>query len=209
MRLKSLIPSSALLILFGLSLIAAMGTAFAPVCGFAQEKKSAPKDEPAGEPIKITADRLDSNPDEKYAEFIGNVEVVQADFVITSKSLRIYYDGDLMNREKQSSNKDMLKKIVASGDVVVDSDQYSAKTDRLEYDVQAQILELSGLNSTITMGKNSIAGSKITYYRAQERFKVEGGSDKRVNAVFFSDGKVSDMFGDEGSEAKSKEESKE
>jgi lipopolysaccharide export system protein LptA len=75
-----------------------MGTAFEPVCGFAQEKKPAPKDEPAGEPIKITADRLDSNPDEKYAEFIGNVEAVQADFVITSKSLRIYYDGSCPGR---------------------------------------------------------------------------------------------------------------
>jgi len=198
LRLKSLTPSSALLFVFGFTLIAAVCTVFAPVCGFAQEEKAAPKDEPAGEPIKITADRLDSNPDEKYAEFIGNVEAVQADFVITSQSLRIYYDGDLMNREKQSSNKDMLKKIVASGDVVVDSDQYSAKTDRLEYDFQAQILELSGLNSTITMGKNSIAGSKITYYRADGRFKVEGGPDKRINATFFSDGSVSDMLGTEG-----------
>ena len=97
----------------------------------------------------------------------------------------------------------------ASGNVEVDSPQYTAKTDRLEYDVKAQILELSGKDSKITMGKNSITGSKITYYRAEERFKVEGGSDKRVNAVFFSDGKVSDMFGDEKSEAQSKEESKE
>ena len=110
-----------------------------------------------------------------------------------------------MNREKQSSNKDMLKKIVASGNVEVVSDQYTAKTERLEYDFKNQILELSGENSKITMGKNSIAGSKITYYRAEERFKVEGGSEKRVNAVFFSDGKVSDMFGDEEPEAKSKE----
>ena len=106
---------------------------------------------------------------------------------------------------EQSSNKDMLKKIVASGDVKVVSEQYTAKTVRLEYDLQAQVLELSGLDSTITMGKNSIAGSKITYYRAKERFKVEGGSDKRVNAVFFSDGKVSDMFGDEEEKEKSKE----
>ena len=95
--------------------------------------------------------------------------------------------------------------IVASGNVEVDSPQYTAKTDRLEYDVKAQILELSGKDSKITMGKNSIAGSKITYYRAEERFKVEGGTDKRVNAVFFSDGTVSDMLGNEGSDEESKE----
>ena len=200
--------SFAFQILLTLLLIFAIGTALPAVSAFSQEEQPAAKEDKndsAGEPIQITADRLDSNPDEKYAEFIGNVKATQADFVITSKSLRIYYDGDLMNREKQTSNKDMLKKIVASGNVEVVSEQYTAKTDRLEYDFQAQVLELSGLNSTITMGKNSIAGSKITYFRAEERFKVEGGSDKRVNAVFFSDGKVSDMFGDERSEKKSKE----
>jgi len=188
-----------------LALIVLMGAAFPCVSGFAQDEKPAKEGEPAGQPINITADRLDSNPDEKYAEFIGNVKVTQADFVVTSQSLKIYYDGDLMNSEKQSSNKDMLKKIVASGNVEVDSPQYTAKTDRLEYDVKAQILELSGKDSKITMGKNSIAGSKITYYRAEERFKVEGGTDKRVNAVFFSDGTVSDMLGNEGSDEESKE----
>jgi lipopolysaccharide transport protein LptA len=182
-----------------------IGTVYPVISAHSQEETAEPKDKPAGEPIRITADRLDSNPDEKYAEFIGNVKASQADFVITSKSLKIYYGGDLLNLEKQSSNENMLKKIVASGDVKVVSEQYTAKTDRLEYDFQAQVLELSGLDSTITMGKNSIAGSKITYNRAEERFKVEGGSDKRVNAVFFSDGKVSDMFGDEEEKEKPKE----
>ena len=99
----------------------------------------------------------------------------------------------------------MLKKIVASGKVEVNSDQFTAKTERLEYDFKAQKLELSGRNSTITTGKNSIAGSKITYYRAEERFKVEGGSDERVNLEFFSDGQISDMFDNQKTDKKSAE----
>ena len=205
MRHKLDNPSPVIRIFLAFALIAMIGAVYPANYAYSQEEKAAPEDKPSGEPIKIAADRLDSNPDEKYAEFIGNVEASQADFVITSESLKIYYDGDLLNREKQSSNKDMLKKIVASGDVKVVSEQYTAKTDRLEYDFQAQVLELTGLDSTITMGKNSIAGSKIIYYRAEERFKVEGGSDKRVNAVFFSDGKVSDMFGEEKTKEKPKE----
>ena len=178
--------------------IIVLGVVFTYVSGFAQDEKSTRKNESEGDPIKITADRLDSNPVEKYAEFIGNVKATQADYVITSQSLKIYYSGNLINRSQDSSGKDILNKIVARGDVEVYSNQFTAKTERLEYDFKAQKLELSGQNSTITMGKNSITGSKITYYRAEERFKVEGGSDKRVNAVFFSDGTVSDMFGGQG-----------
>ena len=183
----------------------ALGVVFTYVSGFAQNEKSLPEDESAGQPIKISSDRLDSNPVEKYAEFIGNVKATQADYVITCQSLKIYYEGDLINRKKDSSDKDLLKKIVASGNVEINSNQFTAKTERLEYDFKNRKLELSGQNSIITMGKNSIAGSKITYFQAEERFKVEGGSDKRVNAVFFSDGTVSDMFGDQGVVNKPKE----
>ena len=190
-------------IIFAFALIIALGAGFASAPGYAQDKKSAPKGDSADKPIKISADRLDTNPVEKYAEFIGNVKATQADYEIKSSSLRIYYDGDLINREKASSGADMLKKIVASGNVEVRSDQFTAKTERLEYDFEAQKLELSGRNSTVTMGKNSIAGSKITYYRAEERFKVEGGSDKRVNVEFFSDSKVSDMFDNQKTDKKS------
>lgn len=196
---------STLRTILAFALIVALGAAFVSASGFAQDEKPAQKDESAGEPIKISADRLDSNPVEKYAEFIGNVKASQADYLITCKSLKIYYDGDLIRRKKEPSGTNMLNKIVARGNVTVNSEQFTAKTERLEYDFKTQKLELTGQNSMITMGQNSIAGSKITYYRAEERFKVEGGSDKRVNAVFFSDGNVSDMFGIQATEKKSEQ----
>ncbi len=189
----------------GFVILIALSVVLTYAAGFAQDENATQKNESEGSPIRISADRLDSNPVEKYAEFIGNVKATQADYVITSQSLKIYYNGDLINRKKDSSDKDMLQKIVASGDVEVNSNQFTARTERLEYDFKAQKLELSGQNSTITVGKNSITGSKITYYRAEERFKVEGGTDKRVNAVFFSDGSVSDMFSGQGVVNKPKE----
>ncbi len=205
MQQKQFKNASSLRTIFAFALIIVLGAAFTSAPGYAQDEKSAPKGDSAGKPIKIAADRLDSNPVEKYAEFIGNVKATQADYEMTSNRLRIYYDGELINRERGSSGADMLKKIVASGNVEVHSDQFTAKTERLEYDFKAQKLELSGRNSTITTGKNSIAGSKITYYRAEERFKVEGGSDERVNLEFFSDGQISDMFDNQKTDKKSAE----
>ena len=170
---------------------------FAHVSGFAQNQKPANKGEPTEQPIKVSADKLISNSEKKYAEFIGDVKAYQGDAVITSDSLRIYYEGNLLDtdKNKKSTEQTAIKRIVATGNVDFVSEQYTAKTDKLEYDFTTQILVLTGDNSTITMDKNSIVGSKITYYRADGRFKVEGGPDKRINATFFSDGKVSDMLG--------------
>jgi lipopolysaccharide export system protein LptA len=177
---------------------------FYPAAGSAEEQKKKQAQQPAEEPIQITADRLESNAEQKYAEFIGNVKASQGNFKINSDTLRIYYTGDLINRDEQSSNENILDKIVAKGHVKILSDEYEAKTDEAEYDVKTMTVVLAGENSTVTSGKNSISGSKIILYRADGRVKVEGGKN-RVNAVFFSKGKVTDMFEEDKSKKKSKE----
>ena len=177
---------------------------FCPVTAFAEEQEKVQDQQPAEEPIQITADRLESNAEQQYAEFIGNVKASQGNLKINSDTLRIYYSGDLINRDKQASNENMLNKIVAKGNVEIFSDQYEARTEEAQYDVKTMTIVLAGENSTVTSGKNSLSGSKIILYRADGRVKVEGGKN-RVNAVFFSKGKVTDMFGEGKPKKKSKE----
>jgi len=160
-----------------------------------ESKAAATEDKSEDVPIIITADQLISNNEEKYAEFIGNVNAAQADFVITSDKLRIYYEGDLLDsEEKTNQNGDPLKKIVASGNVKIRSDQYNADTENAEYDTQTMIMILSGENSKVFSGKSSITGSKIIWYRKDGRFKVLGGKKERVEATIFSGGKATDAF---------------
>jgi len=151
--------------------------------------------EPKNAPIIITAEQLDSDNKAKFAEFIGNVKATQADFVITSDRLRIYYKGELLNTEKKGSDEEVLKKIVASGNVKITTDQYIAKTEKLEYDLASMEIMLTGENSTvIDRKKNSITGSKIILYRRDGRVKVLGSKKKRIKAEFFSKGETSDTF---------------
>ena len=145
-------------------------------------------------PIVITAEKLESDNKAKFAEFIGNVKAIQADFVITSEKLRIYYKGELLNTEKKGNDEEMLKKIVATGNVNVTTDQYIAKTETLEYDTVAMTIILTGENSTVLSGKNSITGSKIIIYQKDGRVKVLGSKTKRIKAEFFSKGETSDAF---------------
>jgi lipopolysaccharide export system protein LptA len=169
---------------------------FAGVADAAGESKTAATENKTEDvPIIITADQLISNNEEKYAEFIGNVKAAQADFVMTSDTLRIYYEGDLLNKEEKNNQDDeTLKKIVASGDVKIRSDQYNADTENAEYDTKTMIIILSGENSKVFSEKSSITGSKIVLNRKTGRFKVLGGKKERVEATIFSGGKASEAF---------------
>jgi len=161
----------------------------------AESKTAETENKPEDVPILITADQLISNNEEKYAEFIGNVKATQADFVITSDTLRIYYEGDLLqSEEKTDQNDDKLKKIVATGNVKIRSDQYNADTENAEYDTRTLTIILTGENSKVFSGKSSITGSKIILHRKDGRFKVLGDKKTRVEATIYSGGKASDTF---------------
>lgn len=192
MAIKSRIRSLFLVALSAVAILAGATVA-------AAETKTAKPDETAeDQPILITADQLISDNEEKFAEFIGNVKATQADFVITSDKLRIYYRGELLDtEEKENANKDneeMLKKIIATGNVKINSTQYIAESDLVEYDTDAMTITLTGENSKVISGKNSLTGSKIILYRKDGRVKVFGSQKKRVEATFYSGGKASDAF---------------
>ena len=159
-----------------------------------KSKAEASDTKPENTPIIITAEQLESDNKAKFAEFIGNVKATQADFVITSDKLRIYYKGELLNTEKKGNDEEVLKKIVATGNVKITTEQYIAKTEKLEYDTASMTIILTGENSTVIDGKNSITGSKIIIYQKDGRVKVLGSKNKRIKAEFFSKGETSDAF---------------
>ena len=163
-----------------------------PAAETSRTNKSDPK--PENMPIVITAERLVSDNKAKFAEFIGDVKATQADFVITSDKLRIYYAGELLNTEKKGDNQDVLKKIVATGNVQITTDRYIANTEELEYDAASMEITLSGEDSKVVYGKDSISGSKIILYQKDGRVKVLGSKKKRIKAEFFSKGNQSDAF---------------
>ena len=146
------------------------------------------------EPIQIVADELISYNDEKYAEFVGNVKVTQGDFTIIAEKLIIHYEGDLLEGGEKSGNQEILKRIIATGNVIIDSEDYHAEADKAEYDRASRTVVLSGKNTKVVSGKNSITGSKITYNQKSGQVKVESSGTKRIKAEFFTKDKTSDVF---------------
>ena len=136
--------------------------------------------------IHITSDRLIADNEAMFAEFIGNVVAIRGSDVLTSDRLKIFYKRSVDNKEKPVAGEEMIKKIVANGNVVIKFDDKVAVTQQAVYTAETGIIVLTGPNSKVTSGNNCISGKKITMYRSDDRMIVESGKEKQVEAVFYS-----------------------
>jgi lipopolysaccharide export system protein LptA len=136
--------------------------------------------------IHITSDKLISYNKGGYAEFIGNVTATQKETVITADRIKVIFKKDIANTGSLSVNEESISEIIANGNVKIKIDNRVAVTQQAVYNTQTKVLVLTGDGSSITSGKNTISGEKITFYRADGRLNVESGSKKRVDAVFYS-----------------------
>lgn len=153
---------------------------------FAQEM-NLPKDQ-AKEKIHVTADTLSSESNARVAEFKGNVKVTQGNFVIESDRLKIFYKES--GGEKKAGTTESIDKIIAIGNVKIESEEATAFSEQAEYDTNTMIIVLTGENCRVFDKKNSVTGSRITFNRKDGLVKAVGDSKKRVNAVFFPDEKT-------------------
>ncbi len=164
-------------------------TVFMAVFAFADDPPTDPGPNDAGKKIHITSDSLVTGNDAKYAEFIGNVKATQGTDVITADRLKIFFQKTPQSNDNLIADQESIAKIVAIGNVTMHFDNKVAVAEQAVYITETRVLVLSGPNSKITSGSDSVAGEKITIYRANGRINVESGGEKRVNAVFSSGGK--------------------
>ena len=78
----------------------------------------------------------------------------------------------------------MIEKIIATGNVHIKSDELVAISHQAIYTKETGIIILSGHDSIVISGNNSIAGTQIILYMDEKGIKVTGNSTKRVEAEF-------------------------
>ncbi|MGD9280133.1 MAG: LptA/OstA family protein [Desulfobacterales bacterium] len=133
--------------------------------------------------IRITADKLVATVDAAEIEFIGTVKTIREDAVITSDRLKIIYDPDAIKKSARGSQKETIKKIIATGHVKIVTDDIIAETDRAEYTIKSKILVLRGDQSRVSQGGHSITGAKFTLYRSEGKLSVESKGKNRIRAI--------------------------
>jgi len=155
------------------------------VWSYAEDAPSKPSKNDADQKIHITSDSLITNNETNYAEFIGNVRASQGSSIITADRLKVFFQKGMKNQKNPIAGQESITKIVANGNVTINFDNKVAVAEQAVYITNTRIIVLSGANSKITSGNDSISGEKITFYRTDGRINVESGEEKRVDAVFF------------------------
>ncbi|MBW1836936.1 MAG: lipopolysaccharide transport periplasmic protein LptA [Deltaproteobacteria bacterium] len=157
---------------------------FMTVTAFAADT-SLPPNSNQNNKIHITADRLIADSETKNVEFIGNVRVTQGTSVITADRVRIFYHQISGNKTGGLDGENSIEKIIANGNIKIRFKNILAVSEQAVYILDTKVLVLTGPDSKISSKGNSVTGEKITLNRANERITVEGGNQKRVEAILY------------------------
>jgi lipopolysaccharide export system protein LptA len=139
-------------------------------------------------PIEITADSLEVVQEEQIATFMGNVDAVQGDLVLTSDELRVHYRG---GGEAPGMTAGSIRRIEAMGNVFLSSPEETAQGEVGVYDVDGALLTLEG-SVVLTRDENVVRGERLEIDLATGRSQMfaavpstAGGTPgQRVKAVF-------------------------
>ena len=101
-------------------------------------------------PIAVEADQLTIDETANTANFQGAVEIVQGDMRLQAAAVTVFYG------ESQSD----ISKMIASGNVVLDSAPDHAEADKADYDVARGSLILTG-NVKVLQDGNSLTAQRI------------------------------------------------
>jgi len=139
-------------------------------------------------PIEITADSLEVMQDDEVATFLGNVDAVQGDLVLTSDQLRVHYRA---SEDDSGGTSGSIRRIEATGNVFLSSPKETAQGEFGVYDVDGALLTLEG-SVVLTRADNVVSGERLEIDLATGRSQMfaavpstAGGTpNQRVKAVF-------------------------
>ncbi len=132
-------------------------------------------------PIQIESDRLDVREADSVAEFTGNVSVVQDKTLMKAGKLIVYYVKGGGSAATGSAAIDHLE---VSGKVYVKSETQVATGDSGTFDMDSQVLVLSGNKVVLSEGNNVAVGCKLTVFMKNGQAKLEScKSGGRVSIV--------------------------
>lgn len=136
--------------------------------------------------IHIQADKVIADIDTGETEFLGHVKMSQGKMIVTAERMKIYYNRGLLDQKQDAPIKESIKKIVATGQVKINFDNLVALTEEAVYAADTGVLILSGNDSQLISGANSIAGPRFTFHRSTENIIVEGSRQNQIKAVFYA-----------------------
>jgi lipopolysaccharide export system protein LptA len=145
-------------------------TACFSVDGFTAEKITGLKLSGKG-PVQIESDKLEVREKENIAVFTGNVAVVQDKTLLKAGKLVVYYADDGGSATTGSAK---IERLEASEKVYMKSDNQVATGDVGTFNMNSEVLVLSGKQVVLTEGENIATGCKLTVHMDSGQAQLDG-----------------------------------
>lgn len=122
------------------------------------------------QPIYIQSDRAERDERKGTTVYTGDVEINQGSLHIAANRVTIAMDGTQVNRIDADGNPVRMQQKPAP-----DREPVDARARTLQYDVQREVLILTG-QASITQEGSTVNGERIEYFMQEQRVKASAGS---------------------------------
>lgn len=142
-------------------------------------------------PVRITSDKMVYNQAENSVVFQGNVHGTHTDMAIWAERITAYFSDKKKGKDAKAQDKgpgdfgDAIERIVAEGNVRLVANKNEGACAKLTYQVSEAVIRMDG-NPILREGQNTIRGESIKFYIRENRSEVLSGSQRRVEAIFFT-----------------------
>ncbi|WP_274423630.1 LptA/OstA family protein [Chelativorans sp. YIM 93263] len=140
------------------------------------------------EPIQIESDKFELDDNQSLGVFTGNVSVVQGEMSLRAARMQVHY-----NNENGGSNNGnggsvaagggQIEKIELDGGVYLSSGDQEATGDAGTFDMNTEVLVLTGEEVVLTEGDNVVVGCRLTVQMATGQATLESCKDQKTNRV--------------------------
>ena len=134
-----------------------------------------PKDKDE-ERVEISSDIMVFKPEANLVSYRENASLSVKDIRLRARSISVY-----LKEEKGE-----MKKVVAQGNVIIEQSLREGRGEEANFDVDEEIIVLSGNPVLIEKDKGITRGDKLTFYMADGRIAVENKDRERSKTVIKS-----------------------
>ena len=114
-----------------------------------------------GEPIEIEASELRVEDNNNTATFVGDVVVIQGETSLKTERLKVFYAGSGASAG-EGAVQQRISRLEAEGGVFVTSKDQTAKGDAASFDMNKEIMVMTGREVVLSQGPNVVVGNKLT-----------------------------------------------
>jgi lipopolysaccharide export system protein LptA len=155
--------------------------------GAAQSERKSPslfkaQSQKRDQPVKITSASLELRDKSKMATFSGDVHVVQGETEVRCNKLVVFYDDEKGTSDSKKTAdtaraNQQIRRMEASGSVVVTQNDQRAVGDRAEFDMRTNTFTMIG-NVVVTRGDDVLRGQRMVVDLTTGVSRVESGGGR-------------------------------